>query len=158
MTKLALVKAEPAAPVRLTADAFIAELPQRLAALAAEEDSKRRQMLWRDQAVGFVFSYWAKRFGRPRAALDPKRAKLILQRLREADDQVSDLLYALDGARKDPWIMGTDPNSTKAYTGIETILRDRATVERHAERSPRFHAGLDHPMLERWPEAKAVTA
>lgn len=81
-----------------------------------------------------VFEAWREAHwsGRgPRPQLDRKRRTRIEARLREHDAET--LKAAIRGALRDPWIMGTDPKSTKPYRGLETILRDAAQVERLAE-------------------------
>lgn len=83
-----------------------------------------------DLAADVLFAYHRDRFGHPRAILDDKRRNRIIARLRENGGDVSELLYALDGALKDDWIMGRAKESTKKYDSIDTIFRDRGQVER----------------------------
>ena len=52
------------------------------------------------------------------------------------------LFDALEGAKFDRFLMGEDKNAGRVYDGIETLLRDRAQVERLIElkRSPKTRA------------------
>jgi hypothetical protein len=79
-----------------------------------------------------VFDHWAKEHNHPHAKLDPKRRKRIDARLREGFS-ADQLCQAISGARKDDWLMGRDPRSSKVYDGIQTILRDADQVERLIE-------------------------
>jgi hypothetical protein len=49
---------------------------------------------------------------------------------------VHELLYAIDAARADDWIIGRDPKSPKKYDGIEVIFRDRPQIERLSGETP----------------------
>jgi hypothetical protein len=96
---------------------------------AGAEAQQQRQGATRE-AVVLVFDYWRLVMGHPAAILDDKREKRIRARLREAGGNVSDLLFAIDGARKDDYLMGRDEKAPRKYDGVETVLRDRAQVER----------------------------
>jgi hypothetical protein len=97
--------------------------------------------------IEVVFAYWHARLGKNgKTVLDPKRERRILARLRENGGDVSELLYAIDGALRDDWIMGRDPKAPRAYDGIETIFRDRGQVERLATTVPSRRER--HPFLE----------
>lgn len=93
-----------------------------------------------------VFDYWRVQMGKPRSVLDDKRRARIRARLREASGNVSDLLFAIDGARRDDFLMGRDVRSPRKYDGLETILRDRAQVERLMQLAGAN--GQPHPILE----------
>jgi hypothetical protein len=84
-----------------------------------------------------VFDHWRSVHGHPNAKLDSKRRARIRARMREGftNEQLFD---ALEGAKFDRFLMGEDKNSSRVYDGIETLLRDRAQVERLIElkRSP----------------------
>lgn len=95
-----------------------------------------------------VFAYWAARMGHAKALLDAKREKKIIARLKENRGDLGELLYVVDGARKDDWLMGRDPRCPRAYDGIETLFRDREQVERLAQLTPGYRAGHAHRMLE----------
>lgn len=97
-------------------------------------------------AVGLVFAHWQSTFGHKGARLDKDRGRRIEKRLVENEGDVSEILYAIDAAAKDDWINGKDPRS-KGYDGIETVLRDRAQVEKFAQRCPGYKRGEPHPLL-----------
>ena len=99
-----------------------------------------------------VFAYWAAKLHHPGAILDRKRERRLLARLREADGDWGQLLYAVDGALRDDWLMGRAINSPRKYDGIETIFRDRAQVERLAEMCPKFCAGEPHALVKKYQE------
>jgi len=96
-------------------------------------------------AVETAFAYWQARLGHPGAILDRKRAARIEQRLRENGGDVSELLYAVDGALRDDFLMGRDPKATRRFDGIETVFRDRAQVERLVASVPGRNG--QHPFL-----------
>lgn len=129
---------------------IVAHLAADLEAVS-HETSKRKQTEHRRKCLaGLVFAYWAAKYGHDRALLDPKREKKIIARLAECEDNVSDLLWALDGALKDDWIMGRDKHSTRKYDDIETILRDRAQIEKFGERTKGFRENRSHPMTTKY--------
>jgi hypothetical protein len=72
-----------------------------------------------------------------------------VQRLKENDGNLHELLYALDGAYNDPWTMGKAQGSERAYDDIVTIFRDRAQVERFASTRAKYKAGVAHPLIPR---------
>ena len=76
-----------------------------------------------------VFECWQMAHGKQRSKLDAKRSARIKARLGEGFT-VQQLCGALRGAKKDPFLMGLDPRATRAFDGIETLLRDAAQVER----------------------------
>jgi hypothetical protein len=108
-----------------------------------------------DLAADVIFRYWRDSLGknpkttlfgdRPGKKRDPRKAKVVAA-LRENGGDVSELLYAIDGALKDDWLMGRAPNSTRTYNDLETILRDRSQIERLRD-TVRNHETL-HPYLE----------
>jgi hypothetical protein len=94
-----------------------------------------------------VFAYWQAKLNHPKAWLDDKRERFIVRRLRETKGNWGLLLYAIDGALKNDYIMGrTDRNDTK-YDRISTIFRDLEQVETLAEQCPKFRAGQEHPLV-----------
>jgi hypothetical protein len=101
----------------------------------------------RDVQAEMVFLYWASKFNHPGAILDRKRQTKLVQRLKENGGNVSELLYALDGAYNDPWTMGKAQGSERAYDDIVTIFRDRAQVERFASTRKKYKEGLPHPLI-----------
>jgi len=94
-----------------------------------------------------VFAYWAAKLHHPQALLDNGRERRIARRLEESEGDWGILLYAVDGASRDDYLMGRESRSTRRYDGIETIFRDRAQVERLAEACPKFRAGEPHPLV-----------
>lgn len=103
--------------------------------------ARRRQAL-----TEMVFGYWAMTYSKPSTVrLSPDRARVIARALEQNDDNLSEILFALDGARKDDWIMGRDARSSTKYDTPETILRDRGTIERHASRISAYTRSEDHP-------------
>lgn len=97
-------------------------------------------------ATAIVFRYWMAKMSHPRAVLDKKRQTKIAARLRENNCDVDELLYVIDGAKRDDWTMGRDPKSTKPYDGIETIFRDRGQVEKFTDLAPHSDQ-RPHPLL-----------
>jgi len=88
-----------------------------------------------------------------RTIFDGKRASQITARLRENGADVTELLYAVDGALRDDWIMGRAPKTNgQTYNGIETIFRERAQVERLVALVPAKRP--EHPFLT---QQKGVT-
>lgn len=95
-----------------------------------------------------VFLYWSAKFSHPNAMLDAKRERKIIERLKENDSNVSEILYALDGASHDDWIMGKDPKTNgKKYDDIVTVLRDRGQIERFASTRKGYRDGKPHKLL-----------
>jgi hypothetical protein len=102
----------------------------------------------RDLQAELVFAYWSKVLGHESALYDRKRAAVLRARLKENAGDVSELLSVVDGARKDPHLMGEKPESDRKYDGIETLFRDRAQVERLATLGNRN--GAPHKMAARY--------
>lgn len=86
------------------------------------------------------FTYWAMKHGHPQSLLDPKREGLIRRRLNENGGNLSELLYVIDGALRDAWLV------EHKYDGLQTLFRDRAQIERLAGLVPRYGTGELHPM------------
>lgn len=126
--------------------ATLARVAEDLVAASAEAKTAKQQVRIRRAMAGLVFAYWAAKFDHGRALLDPKREKKLMARLQECDDRVSDLLWALDGALRDDWVMGRDPRSTRRYDDLSTLLRDRETLERHASVTKGWRDGREHPL------------
>lgn len=78
----------------------------------------------------FVFETWKLETGKFRAVFDDKRERRIVSRLREGftPDQ---LVLAIQHRRNDPHLMGE--TTGVEYAEIDTLLRDRAQVERLIE-------------------------
>jgi hypothetical protein len=79
-----------------------------------------------------VFTHWQNTHAKQASKLDAKRTSRIRTALKTFN--VEQLCQAIDGALKDPWLMGKDERSSgKKYNGIETILRDAGIIERLIE-------------------------
>ncbi|MFN7341530.1 MAG: hypothetical protein ACK5VI_10685 [Opitutia bacterium] len=118
-----------------------------VAAQAYQQDRDQQREL--DEKAKLVFSYWAAVTNRPRAVFDERRRSRIVSRLKENGGDADELLYAIDGAMKDPWLSGKDPKTNgRKYDGVETILRDRAQVERLAETQRGHQRSEPHPLHE----------
>ncbi len=83
------------------------------------------------EKIQAVFECWREHHGSERMTLTDKRRKRIRARLNEKIP-VEVLQAAIRGALADPWTMGVARNSTKAFRGIDTILRDADKVEQLA--------------------------
>ena len=129
--------------VKTTALGFLQQVREGTA-----ERMKRDELY--DKLAEVVFAYWAAKLHHPGAILDRKREKRILSRLRESQGDWSLLLYAIDGALRDDYLMGRDDRANRKYDGIETVFRDRAQVERLAELCPKFCAGQRHPLVTKY--------
>ncbi|HWO88832.1 MAG TPA: hypothetical protein VNL98_06755 [Gemmatimonadales bacterium] len=99
--------------------------------------SQRAKAIQQELEAGarLVFAYFCAAMGRNGAyLLDEKRLKRLVARLRENGGDVSELFYAVDGAKQDDWIMGRDERARKGgWRNIETIFRDRGQVERFVD-------------------------
>ena len=110
----------------------------------AEGTSEREAAL--ALAVEIVFRYWQAKMNKSgRVILDDKRGRYIKARLRENGCDVSELLYAIDGAKRDDWLMGRCDNSRKKFNGIQQLFRDREQVENLVEQLGRVPD--IHPLL-----------
>lgn len=138
----ALVKRSMADIVEHLSDDFVA--------VNRETKGRKDKERYRRALAGLVFAYWAAKYDHKRALLDPKRERRLMARLEECQDKVSDLLWALDGGLKDDWVMGRDRHSTRKYDDLETILRDRAQIEKFGERMKGFRDDLVHPMAKKY--------
>jgi hypothetical protein len=105
----------------LDADSEVVELVQEA---KAKQERERLRAQVRD-----VFERWRQDTGHYKATLDDKRGRRIAARLREGFTP-DELALAITHRRNDPWLMGETERSTRVYDDIETLLRDRAQVER----------------------------
>lgn len=92
------------------------------------------------ETVQRVFDHWRSATQHHRARLDPKRAKLIRDRLKSYS--VEDLCRAIDGYARSPFHRGENEHRAR-YDGIDLALRDAAHVEKgwdlaaqHTPKSP----------------------
>jgi len=98
-------------------------------------------------AAKVIFTYWrdCMGFDAKTTVFNDKRRDRIIARLRENQGDVSELLYAIDGAVRDEWTMGRANNSPRPYNGVAQVFRDREKVEQYLQtvkrRTPR------HPYL-----------
>lgn len=128
----------------------VAEVRNRIATLMAdlvgETRSELRAEERREVMVDLVFAYWAAKTGRGEAKLDPKRYGKIRERLLQADENIHQLLYAVDGLLKDDNLMGRKDG--RKYDEVRTVFRDYEQVERLAGLGG-YREGKVHPMAMR---------
>lgn len=117
-----------------------------LAEVVRRSTDRTKRDQFRRMAAAFVFAYWVAKLEHFRAELDPLRENLICQRLLECQDDVSTMLYVVDGAKKDDWTMGRNPRAPSGLDAIKYLFADRETVEKHAERCREWKDGKPHPM------------
>lgn len=105
----------------------------------------RTKKATRRAQTDIVHAYWVAVHGKDpeRTLLTRERELRIGSRLEECNGDLSILLYAIQGAKKDRALM------EGGYDGIETILRDRGNVERLAQHMPKFVRGEMHPMAKK---------
>jgi mRNA-degrading endonuclease toxin of MazEF toxin-antitoxin module len=151
-TSLALVRQSrtPAKPPARS----VAEITESIATLMASVQAGTETRLANEKLLRWkaevAFAYWAKRMGHERSLLDAGRERRLIARLRENNGDLNELLYCVDGAQRDDWIMGRDAKSPRKYDGDETIFRDRAQVERLARLCPAYVRGEPHPMAKKY--------
>jgi hypothetical protein len=93
-----------------------------------------------------VFAYWATAWSQTRALLDAKREQLILERLDENGGDVSELFYAIDGARGDEFVK-------RREGALPVLLKDRGAVEEFARKRAAYRRGELHPRAKALDEA-----
>jgi hypothetical protein len=80
-------------------------------------------------AIDEVFAYWREKL-MPRAKRDAKRLSRIRARIAEGYT-AAELKLAVDGAMRDPWLMGEDRNARAGgWRDCETLFRDASQVDR----------------------------
>lgn len=94
---------------------------------------RRTKEAHRKRLAEVVFAYYSAVLDHPRAIFTPARERLICARLLECEDDISALLYAIDGVKNDDWVMGKDARSVKRFDTPEFIFRNWGQVERFAE-------------------------
>lgn len=131
---------------------------ERFTTVLEEVREGRREHLRADQIetlqADFIITFWAHVFDKPRTLIDEKRRTRVRARLKENAGDVNELLYAVEGAKRDPHLMGKNDRET-VYDGISTLFRDREMVERLAGKVKKFRDGEQHKMLTKWKEIVA---
>jgi hypothetical protein len=115
----------------------------------AAKDRKVQLMSGARVLFAYCNAAWGKHYRE-----DDKRLGRLVQRLRENNADLSELFYAADGAKRDPWINGQDDKS-KGYLQIQTVYRDREQVERLAELGG-YKPGRIHPTLQQMTKTEAA--
>ena len=127
-----------------------AHLAQVLADVQAGTQQRLRATEVRELQAELVFAYWAAKLNHNGTRLDTKRLHRLTARLRENEGDVHELLYVVDGALRDPYLIGQNQSGTK-YDGIETVFRDRGQVERLAALA-NYAPGKQHKMATKYLE------
>lgn len=112
-----------------------------------------RELGWEQRrllAAEVWFAYWQAIRNHKRALYSTDREKLIVRCLKQNGDNLSELLFVVDGAHRDPWANGSDPKARSANDDPGLLLRDRAHIERFANLCPEFKRGQLHPMAEKY--------
>lgn len=117
-----------------------------LAQVNAQTATRRELETRRKQLAEVVFAYYSAKLDHPRAIFTPARERLICLRLSDCNDDISALLYAIDGVKADDWVMGRDNRSQKRYDTPEFIFRNWGQVERFAESRPGYNDQKPHPL------------
>lgn len=133
----------------------VTEVTGRLAGVLAEVQASTERRLTKDEATAaaaqLVFGYWATKTNSTRSLYDRDRERVLRRALSENRGNVSELMYAVDGALHDPWHNG-DRDGTK-HLGVDAIFRNRGKIEELAEKRPGYRSGEMHPMAERYRQA-----
>lgn len=117
--------------------------------VSQETDARRRREAEIWLKAEFVFAYWAHSFGHTRSKYDPQgRGRYLRKRLVENDGDIGELLFVVDGAQKDDFLMGREPGKPKVHDAIETLFRDRGQVERLANMDHDYRAGKPHRLMK----------
>lgn len=128
------------------------DIIHRLGEAMAEVAASGQRSIQADEArelqAEVVFAYWAAMLGHDRALMDGKRTRRLLTCLSDNHGDVHELLFVVDGARRDPFLMGKRGEGQK-YDGIETLFRDRAQVERLSELGG-YKTGIEHPLAQKY--------
>jgi hypothetical protein len=99
-----------------------------------------------------VFAYWQATWKKHRALYDEGRERLIVKRLTESGGDLSELFYAIDGARKDAYVR----DQRKGDLGF--ILGARSRVEELAAKCAGYERETPHPRAESLARALAGDA
>jgi hypothetical protein len=150
---LATTSAPPLPAIRGKATA--SALATKLATVLDEVNAGTRKAIAREQLrqlqAEFVFTYWANVHNHLDTIMDDKRVKRIKSRLDENSGDVGELLYAVDGAKRDKHLMGENDRN-RVYDGVHTIFRDREMIERLIDLVPSYRQKKPHKMLAKWSE------
>lgn len=144
------VPALPAIKGRRTYAAIIERLGSVMDEVARGARTRVAQEQLRRLQAETVFAYWMKKYNHDRAIMDDKRERIIVARLDENQGDVSEILYALDGATRDPWVMGKTDRSTHPNDGVEYLLANRARVEQFANMAKHYREGKTHAVVEKY--------
>jgi hypothetical protein len=117
-----------------------------LEAVKSQSLARREQDGNRKKLAEVVFAYYSAKLDHPRAIFTPARERLICLRLEDCNDDVSALLYAIDGVKQDDWVMGRANDSVKRFDTPEFIFRNWGQVERFAESRPGYNQHKPHPL------------
>lgn len=117
-----------------------------LSTVQGQTANRRDRETHRKKLAEVVFAYYSAKLDHPRAIFTPARERLICLRLEECDDDVSALLYAVDGVKNDDWVMGRDSRSVKRFDSPEFIFRNWGQVERFAESRQGYNDHKPHPL------------
>ena len=124
--------------------AHIAEVMAEVAAAGVESIERERAA---ELQAEVIFAYWASRLGHRGTYLDNKRKRFLTARLQENRGNVHELLFVVDGTKRDSHLMGRNDRNRK-YDGIQTIFQDREHVERLSELGG-YAPGILHPKAEK---------
>jgi len=130
-------KTESKALVALTRDGIVAELSTLF-------DHQHVNGGLREAKAKLIFAYWAAKWDHGNAVYDARRQARLHARLRENSDDVSELLWVVDGAKRDDWV------ERSRYAGIEQLFRDRGAVEKFASLAPGYQRREYHPMAAKF--------
>jgi hypothetical protein len=125
---------------------------ERIASFLSEtlEKAQSKKAIRRAQ-IDTCWVYWAHKHNHPKSLLDDKTEKLIGFRLDENSGDLSELLFAIDGALRDKTLI------EGGWDQLKTILRDRAQVERLARLIPKYQRGEMHAMAEKVMNAPSLS-
>lgn len=113
----------------------------------AEQSRTSVELKLDDGPVERVFEHWRSEYQHPRAALDPKRRRVIQAALKAHDEAT--LRTAISGYRNSPHHMGENERRT-VYDDIEIFLRDA----KHIEAGLRFARGPPAPAMSAVEQAR----
>lgn len=128
----------------------IQEHPLDLKAVTDQAVTRREAEVRRKKLAEVVFAFFSAKLDHPRAIFTPARERLICLRLEDCNDDVSALLYAIDGVKADDWVMGRCSDSVKRFDTPEFIFRNWGQVERFAESRKGYNEGKPHPLAVKY--------